>query len=147
MDEGAGNIVKSYKQKPVVVRTDLRRVVDQHVYAREAGEQIITEALDEADIGELDGAHDLEPVAPIAKVGLARIALHRVGGVARSSEDKSAGSEELEHDLVANPHAPACHHAHHAGAVGRLLALAPVVVAAARAELVVKVVLGSAVLL
>ena len=82
---------------------------------------------------------DLEPMAPVAEVGLLRVARRGVARKARGDDEVRAGAQELQAGLVADLHAPAGQQRDAAAQVRQLGARGEVHVGAGGAQLIVEV--------
>ena len=116
----------------------LAGVVDDEVEPVARRHQLVAERLDARRVPEVE-AEDLEPVAPLGEVGLARVAGGGVAGEAGGDDETRAGPQQLEPGLVADLDPPAREQRHRAAQVGGLGALGEVELGARRAELVVEV--------
>ena len=115
----------------------LAGVVDDVVEAVVGRQEVVAERLDARRVAQVEPV-DLEPVVPVAEVGLLRVA---GGGVAREAgrhDQVRAGAKQLDPRLVADLHAAAREHRDAALEVGGLRALREVEGGARRAELVVE---------
>ena len=115
----------------------LAGVVDDEVEAVPRLVQVLAEGLDARRVPQVE-AEDLEPVAPLAEVGLPRVARGRVAREAGRHDQVGAGTQQLDAGLVADLHAPARQQGDAPREVCGLGALAVVEVAALRAQLVVE---------
>ena len=85
-------------------------------------------------------AVDLEPVGPLAEIGLASVAGRRVARKARSDDQTRAGAKELDPRLVADFHAAAGEQSDAATQVRELRTLREILLGAGEAQAVVEMV-------
>jgi len=103
------------------------------------GQQGLAEGLDAGRVAQVQ-AEDLEPVPPLAEIGLLGVTCRRVAREARGDDQRGAGAQQLQAGLVADLDAAAGEQRDAAAEVGGLGALEEIEVAAGRAHLVVEVV-------
>ena len=115
----------------------LAGVVDDEVEPLPRGGQVGAERVDARGVAQVEPEH-LEPVAPLAEVGLARVPGGAVAREASRDDQVRACAEQLDPGLVADLHATAGEESHASCEVGDLAALREVEVAALGAELVVE---------
>ena len=128
------------------VRVEVRRtpnglagVVDDEVEALARGDEVAAERLDARRVPQIE-AEDLEPVAPVAEVGLLRVARRRVPRKPGRDDQVRAGAQQLQAGLIADLDAPAGQQRDTAAQVRELGARGEVDVGAGGAELIVEVV-------
>ena len=108
----------------------LAGVVDDEVEPVARGQQLAAERLDARRVPQVE-SEDLEPVAPVAEVGLGGVARGGVAGKARGDDEVRARAQQLEPGLVADLDPPAGEQRHAAAQVGQLGALGEVELGAA----------------
>ena len=101
--------------------------------------QLAAERLDARRVAQVE-AEDLEAIAPLVEVRLARVAHRRIAREARGDDDVGAAAQQLEAGLVADLDAPAGEQRDPAAQIGELGALGEVERRAGRAQLIVEVV-------
>ena len=116
----------------------LAGVVDDEVEPLARRHQLVAERLDARRVPEVE-PEDLEPVAPLGEVRLARVARGGVAGKAGGDDEACPAPQQLEPRLVADLDPPAGQQRHRPAQVGELGALGEVELGARRAELVVEV--------
>ena len=116
----AGRVAKRGALLRHHVRVELRRppdglagVVDDEVEAVARGGQLAAERFHAGGVAQVEPG-DLEPVSPVAEIGLGRVAGRRVPRKARGDDEVRARAEELEPRLVADLHAAAGQQRHSA---------------------------------
>eukprot|EP00966_Prymnesium_polylepis_P235563 5448550-Prymnesium_polylepis.1 len=92
------------QSRALLMSTAIKGIVDEHVDARQPPAQLLAKALDRAHVGELERPTNLESATPAAKIGLRREARRAVCGEACRGDDVGARTQQLEHDLIADPH-------------------------------------------
>ncbi len=115
----------------------LAGVVDDEVEPVVVRAQVVAERLDARRVPQVE-PEDLQPLAPLLEVVLARVPLGRVAGEARGHDQVRAGAQELDPRLVADLDPPAGEECDPAAQVGGLRPLGEVEVGALGAELVVE---------
>ena len=95
------------------VRVERRRpanglagVVDDEVEAMARLQHLAAERLHAGRMSQVE-AEDLEPIAPFAEIGLARVARRRIPRKARGDDEVGARTKQLESRLIADLHAAA----------------------------------------
>ena len=115
----------------------LAGVVDDEVESLPRDGQVSAESVDARGVAQVEPEH-LEPVTPLAEVGLARVPGGAVTREASRDDQVRARAEQLDPGLVADLHAPAGQESDASREVCDLAALREVEVAALAAELVVE---------
>ena len=115
----------------------LARVVDDEIEAAPGLQHLAAERLDTRRVPQVE-PEDFETIAPLAKVGLARVSRCRVSGKTGRDDEVRARPKQLETGLVADLHAPARYQRHPAAKIGELGALGKIQLRAGRAHLVVE---------
>ena len=83
-------------------------------------------------------SEDLQPIRPLRKIRLLRIAHRRVAGEARGDDQLRAGPQQLDARLIADLHASAREQRHAPAQIRRFAALPEIQLRAIRAELVIE---------
>src|SRR5665213_1157582 len=115
----------------------LAGVVDDEVEARASGHEIAAEGLHARHMPEVE-ADDLEPVCPLAEIGLFRVARGRIAREPRRDDEMRAGAEQFQPRLIANLDAAARQQCDASTQVRQFCARGEVLVAARGAELIVE---------
>ena len=125
---------------PVKIRRpphSLAGIVDNKVEPRARGQKVLAKRFDAGRMPQIQAKH-LEPVAPIGKIGLLRIALGSIAGKAGRHNQVRTGPQQFDARLIANLYPTTCEQCHPPAQIGGLAALVPVQLGTGRAQLVIK---------
>ncbi|TPW15190.1 MAG: hypothetical protein FD127_938 [Acidimicrobiaceae bacterium] len=115
----------------------LARVVDDEVESVAGFDEVMAESLDTRRVAQIE-TEDLETMAPLREVGLARISPRRVAWETSGDDEMGAGAQQLDACLVSDLHPAAGEQCHPAAQVGCLSSFGEVEVGTWGTHLVVE---------